>query len=407
MTMKRGSSPLVDSWHGVLAITHENNDGISTDHFDVTAKNESSAENATATDMTPAMLEQPVVAPVNMISTLLLAFIGGLILNIMPCVLPILALKALAIAKKAGVSRREAMRQGIAYTVGVVGSFLLIAGAMLALKASGNAVGWGFQLQHASFVAALAVIMLLVATNLLGWFELPVLFGTKATQTDDSTVRGAFLTGVLAVLVATPCTAPFMATAIGATLSLPPVESLAVFAALGFGMAAPFLLISIWPAARRFLPKPGKWMVRFKKILAIPMLATAAWLIWVFVQLQNPNMPSSMPKHETYSAARLDELRMQGIPVLLDATADWCLTCKINERLAIHSKEMQDFFREHKVVLMVADWTASDPAITALLMSFGRGGVPLYVYYPPNGQPAVLPQILTPAMVRATIHPQP
>jgi thiol:disulfide interchange protein DsbD len=404
ITAKRGSSPLVSPWHGTLHLirfdeaTHQS----SMDSFTIIATRSETAVAANAAAFSPSSPADSM----NLVTALLLAFVGGLVLNIMPCVLPILALKALAIAKKAGVSRREAARQGIAYTVGVVGSFLLIAAGMLALKASGSAVGWGFQLQHASFVALLALVMILVAANLLGLFELPVLFGTRASQVDDSTVGGSFLTGVLAVLVATPCTAPFMATAIGATLSLSAVAALLVFAALGLGMAAPFLAISLWPAARRFLPKPGAWMKRFKHLLAIPMLATAVWLIWVFVQLQFPSDHKAMAGHEVYSAAKLSALREAGTPVLLDATADWCLTCKINERVAINPQAMQDFLHAKNVVLMVADWTASDPAITALLTSFGRAGVPLYVYYPPHGEPVVLPQILTPAMVRNVIAPE-
>ncbi len=339
----------------------------------------------------------------GLLRALVLAFLGGLLLNIMPCVLPILALKALAITKKASASRREAARQGLAYTAGVVLSFLVIAGGMLALKASGAAIGWGFQLQNATFVAALAGVMLLVAANLLGWFELPVLFGARATAVDDSTRSGSFFTGALAVLVATPCTAPFMATAVGATLTLPPFAALLVFAALGLGMAAPFLLISVWPAARRLLPKAGPWMHRFKQLLAIPMLATAAWLIWVFVQLQFPSGKPMDVTHETFSTQRLEMLRAEGTPVLVDVTADWCLTCKINERVAFHPQAMQDFLHEKKVILLVADWTAADAEITAYLAQFGRNGVPLYVYYPPHGEPVVLPQVLSPSLIRSVV----
>jgi len=337
------------------------------------------------------------------VTALLLAFLGGLILNIMPCVLPILALKALALSKKAAASRSAAAKQGISYTAGVILSFLLIAGVMLALKATGSVIGWGFQLQNPAFVATLAVVMLLVSANLLGLFELPVLFGEKATGVDDSKLSGSFLTGVLAVLVATPCTAPFMATAIGATLAYPAAQALAVFAVLGLGMASPFLLISFWPAARRLLPKPGAWMKRFKHILAIPMLATAAWLIWVLVQLVNPTPMKLENGHETYSAARLSELRAQNKPVLVDATAAWCLTCKVNERVALKPPEMQQFFREKNITLMIADWTNADPEITKYLASFGRNGVPLVVYYPPQGEPKILPQVLTPSIVREAI----
>lgn len=331
-----------------------------------------------------------------------LAFLGGLLLNIMPCVLPILALKALAIAKKGQASRAAAAGQGLAYTAGVVASFLGIAALMLGLKATGAAVGWGFQLQNAWFVGVLAVVMLLVSANLLGLFSLPVLLGRQAHSVDDSTRLGTFLTGALAVLVATPCTAPFMATAIGATLSFPTVQALAVFASLGMGMAAPFLLISLWPAALRLLPKPGAWMVRFKQWLALPMLATAVWLLWVLVQLQTP-IALPYAQHEHFSPARLAELRAQQKPVLVDVTAAWCITCKINERVALRPDSMQQFFREQSITVLVADWTQRDATITAYLAEFDRNGVPLYVYYPPQGEPRVLPQILTPAIIRDTI----
>lgn len=339
--------------------------------------------------------------PLSFSLSLLFAFLGGIILNIMPCVLPILALKALALSKKAQASRAAAAQQGISYTAGVVISFMLIALGMLALKASGTSIGWGFQLQNAGFVAFLIAVMLLVAANLLGMFELPVLFGEKATGVDDSSPRGSFFTGVLAVLVATPCTAPFMAAAIGATLSMPPAQAIAVFASLGFGMASPFLLISFWPAARRLLPKPGAWMHRFKQLLAIPMIATAIWLGTVLMQLMHPM--ASNGAHEIYSPAKLTELRASGTPVLVDVTAAWCITCKINERVALKPEAMQQFLREKNVTVLVADWTASDPVITDYLASFGRNGVPLVVYYPPHGEPVILPQVLTPSIVREAI----
>ena len=398
VTSPRGIADVVPTWHGVLHYTQ----GGKAFAFDVTASN-SIPTTTGASAAAPAPAPMPAPVPPSFLIALGLAFIGGLILNIMPCVLPILALKALALAKKSGAERRAAMRQGVAYTSGVILSFLLIAGGMLALKATGSAIGWGFQLQNPVFVGLLALIMLLVSANLLGFFELPVLFGERATGIDDTKLRGSFLTGVLAVLVATPCSAPFMATAIGATLSFPPLEALLVFAVLGLGMAAPFLIISIWPAARRLLPKPGKWMATFKHILAIPMLATAAWLLFVLAQLLHP-MPMEMTNgHETYSVEKLQQLRGDGTPVLLDATASWCLTCKVNERVALKPDSMQQFFKDKHVVIMVADWTSSDPSITSLLASFGRNGVPLYVYYPPHGEPVVLPQVLTPSVVKDAI----
>lgn len=393
----RGTAEAISPWRGVLHYTQASKAVA----VDVTAN--SGALVGTASTDTGAKRDAP-LASTPLLVSLLLAFVGGLILNIMPCVLPILALKALALSKKAQASRRDAALQGFSFTAGVIVSFLAIAGVMLTLKATGLAIGWGFQLQNPYFVGLLALVMLLVAANLLGKFELPVLFGARATGIDESKLGGSFFTGVLAVLVATPCTAPFMATAIGATLSLPTTQALLVFAALGLGMASPFLIISLWPAARRLLPKPGAWMHRFKQLLALPMLATAIWLIWVLVQLLQPSTLETRTGYEAYSAARLEQLRAEGKPVLVDATADWCITCKLNERVALKPEHMQVFFREQNVTIMVADWTNADPAITAYLARFNRNGVPLYVFYPAAGEPVVLPQILTPSIVREAIE---
>ena len=331
----------------------------------------------------------------------LLAFGGGLLLNFMPCVLPILSLKLLALVKKADLSPRAARTQGMAYTLGVIASFLAIAGGMLLLKASGEAVGWGFQLQSPLIVGVLCGLMLLVSLNMFGVFHLPPLLGHIMVADDG--VRGTFLTGALAVLVATPCTAPFMATAVGATLTLDAISSLAIFASMGLGMASPFLLVSVWPAARRLLPKPGGWMHRFRQILAVPMLCTALWLGYVLLQLLHPAMPMQRMDAVPYSAGKLESLRAEGTPVFVDATAAWCLTCKINERVALKDAGTQAFFAQHKITLMVADWTARDADIAHFLATFGRNGVPLYVFYPAHGMPVVLPQLLTPSLVQDTL----
>jgi thiol:disulfide interchange protein len=394
LRFKASYSEAPTSLNGVLEITR----GTAKEHYQLTVQPGAVAA-VTTVEPAPAPIEKT-----PLLLALALAFVGGLLLNIMPCVLPILALKALTLAKKAEASRAAAAAHGLAYTAGVVTSFLVIAGGMLALKASGAAIGWGFQLQQPAFVAFLLVVMLLVAANLLGLFSLPVLFGARATSVDDSHPRGSFLTGALAVLVATPCTAPFMATALGATLTLAAPLALLVFAALGFGMAAPFLLISLWPAARRLLPKPGAWMTRFKHLLAIPMLATALWLGWVLLQLTTPQSAKAMDANQVaYSPAALEAMVAEGKPVLVDVTAAWCLTCKVNARVAFAPASMQQFFREKNITIMVADWTSSAPEITAYLTRFGRNGVPLYVYYPPQGDPRVLPQLLTPSVVREAL----
>lgn len=391
ITMARGGSDVPAVWHGVLRL-HWSGNAPTTYALQATQGN------------APLMPPGPVVP---LLVILGLAFAGGLLLNIMPCVLPILSLKALALAKKAEAAPHAVRAQGLAYTFGVVLSFVLIAGVMLALKASGEAVGWGFQLQSPIMVGILCVLMLLVSLNLLGVFHLPPLLGHFMVAHEG--VRGTFLTGVLAVAVATPCTAPFMATAVGATLALPAAISLMVFAAMGVGMASPFLVVSLWPAAQRALPKPGHWMHRFRQFLALPMLATACWLAYVLLQLLHPtpmrgDAGYTLIKPVSYSESALAELREKQVPVFVDATAAWCLTCKVNERVALKSEAVQRYFAEHNVTLMIADWTAQNKAIATYLATFGRNGVPLYVYYPPGASPVILPQVLTPGLVLDTLN---
>jgi thiol:disulfide interchange protein/DsbC/DsbD-like thiol-disulfide interchange protein len=379
---------------------------------------------------------------------ILLAFAGGVVLNLMPCVLPILSLKALSLVRLSEHSRVHAHVHGLAYTVGVVLSFVSFALILIIVKQTGAEIGWGFQLQSPAFVAGLTLVMFVVALNLSGVFEVPNLVGAAGQSlTSKPTALGSFATGVLAVLVATPCTAPFMAPAIGFALTQPPLMLVAIFAALGFGLAAPFLIISAFPSARRWLPKSGAWMVRFKQFLAFPMYATAAWLAWVLTRqvgtdalavllaaavvialcvwsanvtrsrfkqwlmvgcvacifaltlpiMTRLNAPALVSNTAVpYSDAHLQKLRAAGTPVFLFATADWCITCKVNERLVLNTEPMLVHFRERGITVMEADWTRYDPAITSLLASHGRAGVPMYVYYPAGGgQPVLLPQVLT------------
>lgn len=391
LSVQRGNAALADPWH-VVARMHWDDTSPIAYQFEATLG---------------AALLPPTGPALPLLLILGLAFLGGLLLNIMPCVLPILSLKALALVKKADAAPHAARVQGIAYTLGVVLSFLLIAAVMLGLKASGEAVGWGFQLQSPITVAVLAVLMLLVALNLFGLFHLPPVLGQFMIAHEGT--RGTFLTGALAVAVATPCTAPFMATAVGATLALPAAQTLLVFVFMGLGMAAPFLLIGLWPPARRLLPKPGHWMHRFRQILGLPMLATALWLFYVLSQLlyPTPMREEASYTHITpisYSESKLAELRANNVPVFVDATAAWCLTCKVNARVALKPEKTQRFFKEKGVTLMIADWTARDDAIAAYLASFGRNGVPIYVFYGPGAEPVVLPQVLTPSLVMETIE---
>lgn len=392
---------------------------------------------------------------------LLLAFLGGLVLNLMPCVLPVLSLKVLGLVKKAGISRSAAAMQGLAYTAGILVSFLAVAGALIALQHGGTALGWGYQLQSPVFVLGLAAVMFGVGLNLSGVFTVPGVLGNLGQKTAaQETPLGSFLTGVLATLVATPCTAPFMASAIGFALTLPPVAALAVFAALGLGLALPYLLVSLFPALRTWLPKPGAWMETFKQFLAFPMYATAAWLLWVLSTQSGPDalaigfalllligllawwsqhaitqtrklallftlsllggamlaqvqemdaapLAAIQEVHEPFSESRLQELRAAGKPVFVNATANWCITCKVNERLALSRESVQAHFRNAGITVLIADWTNRDAAIGEYLASFGRSGVPTYVYYPPQGEPVLLPQLLTAASVVEATSPRP
>lgn len=388
---------------------------------------------------------------------LVFAALGGLILNIMPCVLPVLAMKALALAGHAGADRGHARAESFSYAVGAVLSFVAFGLAVTALRAGGAAIGWGFQLQEPIVVAGLALLMFAVALNMSGVFEIaPISAGEALTRRGG--LVGAFFTGVLAVAVAAPCTAPFMATAIGYGFTQEPVVVIGIFAALGLGFALPFILLGLIPAMHRLLPKPGAWMVRLKKLLALPMYAAAAWLVWVLakqvdgtgliaalaaiaatavmawvygrlqmssggiktvgwavmavfaaagayalsiVAAASPPAPVAVTAHagmasEPYSPARLAALRKEGRPVFIDATASWCITCLVNEEAALSRPSVHDAFKDKHIALLVADWTNRNPEITALLETHGRSGVPLYLYYAPGAaEPKILPQILT------------
>lgn len=385
------------------------------------------------------------------------ALLGGLILNVMPCVLPILAMKALAVARHGAEGRGESF----AYAGGAVASFAALGLAIVLLRAGGQSVGWGFQLQSPIAVAGFALLVFAVALNLSGLFEVgSVTAGEGLTQKGGLT--GAFFTGVLAVAVAAPCTAPFMAAALGFALAQSAGVALAVFVALGVGFALPFILLGIWPKALAFLPKPGPWMLTFKQFLAFPMYAAAAWLVWVLAQEAGPRgvvivlgamialalaawlwgvtrnlqargrvtgaaavivivagalygvsllhgqaapvATTQAAKGEAYSAAKLAAYRAKGVPVFVDATAAWCITCLVNEDAVLSRPSVKQAFADKHVVYMVADWTNQNPEITALLKDNGRSGVPMYAYYAPGAaKPVLLPQILTEAGVLAAL----
>lgn len=389
----------------------------------------------------------------------LFALLGGVLLNAMPCVFPVLSLKALAISKKAEAGSSAAIRkQGLAYLAGTVVSFMILAGILIALKQSGAAVGWGFQLQSPAFVAGMVYLFLLLGLSLVGMYELPQMLGGLGTaKASKDNMSGSFFTGVLAVLVATPCTVPFMAPALGYAFTQSTSVTLAVMAAMGLGLALPYFAVCFYPAIQHRLPKPGVWMLRFKEFMAFPIFATAAWLVWVLAQQvslvglaavlavvvllpffiwlgknkpqgfqwavavaallvvfysMNVLKPAATTQaiveesgHEitAYSKAKLAELRAAKTPVFLDATAAWCITCKVNERVALSSKSLHAEFKKRGIVFMVADWTNHDPEITALLQEFDHQGVPLYVFFPAEGAPIVLPQLLTETMVMNAI----
>lgn len=384
------------------------------------------------------------------------AMLGGLLLNVMPCVFPILSLKALSLARSGG-DARAARAEALAYTAGIVVICLLLGGGLLLLRAGGAMVGWAFQLQDPRVILALMVLVLGIALNLAGLFELGSI-GAGGRLAGRGGIAGAFWTGALAAFVATPCTGPFMAGALGAALLLPPAAALAIFAGLGLGLALPFLVIGFVPAARARLPRPGPWMGQFRRILSVPMFLTALGLAWILgrqagvdgmtlglgaalvvalglwivgrrqaagagrrwlplapallvaalaigvVPTETPAAARGRPnalRAEPFSAARLAALRAEGRPVFVYFTADWCLTCKVNEKVAIDRADTAAAFAAKRIAVLVGDWTRGDAAIGRVLEAHGRSGVPLYLFYPAGKEGRELPQVLTPAMLAA------
>nr|WP_297380664.1 protein-disulfide reductase DsbD domain-containing protein [uncultured Roseateles sp.] len=402
-----------------------------------------------------------------------LALIGGLILNLMPCVFPVLAIKALGFLHGSASTHR---RQGLAYTAGVLAAFAALGAVLLALRGAGTGVGWGFQFQSPLFVLLLAWLMFVLGLSLAGLLSIGAGFaGVGQGLAEKPGLTGSFFTGVLATVVATPCTAPFMGAAMAYALAQPAVELMAVFLALGLGLALPYLALAWWPALQRRMPRPGPWMDLLKQALAFPMFAAAIWLVWVIAQQAGPmgvlvalagmgllalaawirtvsrhatprwqwtgagaalatvvaaaalvptlgtvagenvarvggsgstSGPSASADHEPYSPERLAQLRAQGKPVFVNLTASWCITCLVNERVALSTDEVREAFVREGVTYLKGDWTRQDPRITELLKQHDRSGVPLYLFYPAGtGSDAqVLPQLLTPGIVTTALR---
>ncbi len=407
---------------------------------------------------TAAGAATPNVAPAantSFLGTLALAFVGGLILNLMPCVFPVLGIKILGFVNQSGNNRRLITLHGIAFTVGVLVSFWALAGALAVLRAGGDQLGWGFQLQSPAFVFGLAAVMLVFALSMSGVFE----FGLGATgvganlQMKDG-YSGSFFTGVLATVVATPCSAPFLAPALGAALALPTAESFVVFTAIAVGLSVPYLLLSIFPQAVKVLPRPGAWMETFKQAMAFPLYATVGYLVWVLAgqttesgllmtllgltviamaawlygRYHAPGASAGKMRFgliggvalltvggwlgwpraaaptdlvwETWSPERVAELRAQGRTVYVDFTARWCATCQTNKKVVFSSADVLKTFADQNVVALKADWTNKDARITAELAKWNRSAIPFNLVYRPDRPNAeVLPELLTPTIV--------
>ena len=393
-------------------------------------------------NVTKTLANQP---SLSLALALFFAFLGGIILNIMPCVLPVLSLKILSAVKKSEKSPGEVIKHGVAYTLGIILSFVSLALIIVALQKTGQHIGWGFQMQSPSFVMFMALVFFLLGLNLAGKFELPHLMGNiGGSLANADSPSGSFFTGVLATLAATPCTVPFMAPAVGLALTLSPLENISIFIMLGLGMALPYLVITLIPAFSRFIPKPGAWMHRFKQWLAVPIYATVAYMLWVLYTQTSivgaiiaafslilihmaiswrdyikgtfaivltiillalaliANLPNATAGKLSGKAfvETLATAREGSQSVLVDVTASWCMTCQFNA-LTLHSNDVETYFAEQGITVITADWTHQDNEITKYLASFNRNGVPLYVYYPKDGsEPHILPQLLTEDVIR-------
>jgi len=446
---------------GTLVLTEKTADGTVKQAFDVSAKLDTAFAPSSASLAGAIGSEE-----LSLVQALLFALLGGLILNLMPCVFPVLAMKAAAFARLAGHDRAEMRRDGLAYTAGVLASFTAMAAVVLAIRAGAGEVSWGFQFQSPIFSLLIAYLFFVVGLNLSGVFEVGNrLAGVGQGLVARGGTTGAFFTGVLAVIVATPCTAPFMAAALGFALAQPAPATVAVLLAMGLGLALPYLALSMTPALQRLMPRPGPWMDRLRQFLAFPMYASAVWMIWVLTQqtgadgvlyalggmvliafaiwllragstasagtwlrrgvaavavllafgvvLKLEDRPATAASAsgnatggvnfdgwERFSRERMAEAVAAGKPVFVDFTAAWCITCLVNERVALETAASRKAFEQAGVVKLKGDWTNRDPEITGVLKELGRAGVPLYLFWAPGAdKPKILPQVLTEALV--------
>ncbi|MBD2775572.1 protein-disulfide reductase DsbD family protein [Iningainema tapete] len=459
LKIERGYQETANIVEGVLVVREKLDSKTATQAFTIQAK----PKAASNSNLTAQTTDSPIW------QALILALVGGIVLNLMPCVFPVLSLKALNIAQQGQHSIRQTRLQGLVFTAGVLVSFALVAGVLLILRGLGQQIGWGFQLQSPMFVLLMAYVLFAVGLSLSGVFVVGAsIMGVGHSLTSRSGYAGEFFTGVLTTVMATPCTAPFMATAVSVALTQPAAVAIAILMTLGFGLALPYLLLSFTTALRRFLPKPGAWMETFQQILAFPMYAASAWLVWVLTLqagtdglavalggmiligfaawlhqktqmsrqfwrrfglvgslvavalavtltglVQNPTPvaepgstnSASQTLWKPYTVEQLESLRSSRQPVFINFTASWCITCLVNERVALSQPEVMAAFQDKGVTLIKADWTNRNPNITEALSKFGRSGVPLYVFYPTGleQQPLILPQVLTPAIVQDSL----
>jgi thiol:disulfide interchange protein len=398
-------------------------------------------------------------AKTSLVQAAFLAFLGGLILNLMPCVFPVLFIKGLSLLQSGAEEKHKLRTHGLVYTLGILVSFWILVGVLLGLRSAGSHLGWGFQFQSPVFLSLMAALLFFLGLSLAGQFEIGLtLTSAGGSLAAKQGYTGSFFTGVLAVIVATPCTAPFMGVALGYALSQTAIVTFAVFTALALGLAAPYLALTLQPAWTRILPRPGAWMEVLKQAVSVPIFGTVIWLAWVIanaygamllaallvsflllaiagwflgrwpakrwatavavaflaivvvtsvvvpkqlaVSEQAPTQAGSSAGWQPWSADAVSRYQSQGRPVFVDFTASWCLSCQVNERVALGKPEVQKAFADANVVLMRADWTRYDDNITRTLNSFGRSGVPTYaLYVPGESQPRLLPEVLTPGIV--------